>query len=68
VLPAPADTLTFVPVVSESMPPAAAERSESPEAAFLTVEFQGARVEVRGELDLAVLSDLFIALRRTGSC
>ncbi|WP_442869798.1 IS66-like element accessory protein TnpA [Bradyrhizobium sp. CCBAU 11361] len=55
VLPAPADTLSFVPVVPES-------------AAVVTVEFQGARVEVRGAPGLAVLSDVFMALRRTRSC
>lgn len=68
VLPASADTLSFVPVVSESALPAAAEPSGSPEAAVVTVEFQGARVEVRGTPGLAVLSDVFLALRRTRSC
>jgi len=68
VLPASADTLSFVPVVSESALPAAAEPSGSPEAAIVTVEFQGARVEVRGAPGLAALSDVFIALRRTRSC
>ena len=47
---------------------AAAEPSGSPEAAAVTVEFLGARVEVRGTPGLAVLSDVFMALRRTRSC
>ena len=68
VLPASADTLSFVPVVSESALPAAAEPSGSPEAAIVTVEFQGARVEVRGAPGLAALSDVFLALRRTRAC
>lgn len=68
VLPASADTLSFVPVVSESALPAAAEPTGSPEAAVVTVELQGARVEVRGTPGLAVLSDVFLALRRTRSC
>ncbi|WP_407151214.1 IS66 family insertion sequence element accessory protein TnpB [Bradyrhizobium sp. ORS 86] len=58
VLPASADTLSFVPVVSESALPAAAEATGSPEAAVVTVELQGARVEVRGTPGLAVLSDV----------
>jgi transposase len=66
VLPASADTLSFVPVVSDSALPAA-EPSALPEAAIVTVEFQGARVEVRGAR-LAALSDVFLALRRTRSC
>ncbi|MGL3104486.1 IS66-like element accessory protein TnpA [Bradyrhizobium sp. BR 1432] len=45
VLPASTDTLSFVPLVSESSLPAAAEPSGSPEAATVTVEFLGARVE-----------------------
>ena len=61
-------TLSFVPLVSELSPPAAAEPSGSPEAATVTVEFLGARVEVRGTPGLAVLSDVFVALRRTRSC
>ncbi|MCK1540550.1 transposase [Bradyrhizobium sp. 179] len=68
VLPAAADTLSFVPVVSESALPAAAEPTGSPEAAVVTVELQGARVELRGTPGLAVLSDVFLALRRTRSC
>ena len=68
VLPAPADKLSFVPLVSESAPPAATEPSGSREAAVVTVEFQGARVEVRGTPGLSVLSDVFLALRRTRSC
>nr|WP_259194008.1 transposase [Bradyrhizobium elkanii] len=68
VLPASADTLSFVPLVSESPLPAAAEPSVSREAAVVTVEFQGARIEVRGMPGLAVLSDVFTALRRTRSC
>lgn len=68
VLPAAADTLSFVPLVSGSAPPAAAEPSGSAEAAAVTVEFLGARVEVRGTPSLAVLSDVFAALRRTRSC
>lgn len=68
VLPASADTLSFVPLVSASPPPAVAESSRLPEAAVVTVEFQGARVEMRGTPGLAVLSDVFIALRRTRSC
>jgi transposase len=68
VLPASAETLSFVPLVSESSSPATAERSESSEAAVVTVEFLGARVEVRGAPGLAVLSDVFTALRRTCPC
>lgn len=45
VLPAPADTLSFVALVSEASPPAVAESSRSPDAAVVTVEFWGARVE-----------------------
>ncbi|UEM17451.1 transposase [Bradyrhizobium barranii subsp. barranii] len=52
-LPASADTQSFVPLVSESSLPAAGERSGSPEAAIVTVEFLGARVEVRGTPGLA---------------
>jgi transposase len=59
VLPASVDTVSFVPLVSESSPPA---------AAVVTVEFLGARVEVRGTPGLGVLSDVFMALRRTCSC
>lgn len=68
VLPASGDALSFVPVVSESPLPASAEPSGSPEAAAVTVELLGARVEVRGAPGLAVLSDVFMALRRTRSC
>lgn len=68
VLSASADTSSFVPLVSESSLPAATELSVSAEAAVVTVEFQGARVEVRGTSGLAVLSDVFMALRRTRSC
>jgi transposase len=68
VLPASAETLSVVPLVSESSSPAVAELSGSPEAAVVTVEFLGARVEVRGAPGLAVLSDVFVALRRTCSC
>ncbi|WP_247384202.1 MULTISPECIES: transposase [unclassified Bradyrhizobium] len=68
VLPASADNLSFVPLVSESTLPAAAEPSISAEAAVVMVEFQGARIEVRGTPGLAVLSDVFTALRRTRSC
>ncbi|MCK1708657.1 transposase [Bradyrhizobium sp. 143] len=68
VLPAAAGALSFVPLVSESSPLAAAAPSGSPEAAAVTVEFLGARVEVRGTPGLAVLSDVFVALRRTRSC
>jgi transposase len=68
VLPASTDTLSFVPLVSDSAPPAAAEPSESPETATVTVELLGARVEVRGAPGLAVLSDVFMALRRVRSC
>ncbi|MCC8951534.1 transposase [Bradyrhizobium sp. Arg62] len=67
VLPASADTVSFVPLVSETSLPATAP-SGSPEAAAVTVEFLGARVEVRGTPGLAVLSDVFLALRRTRSC
>lgn len=41
VLPASVDTLSFVPLVSESSLPAATESSVSPEAAVVTVELQG---------------------------
>ncbi|WP_084800146.1 transposase [Bradyrhizobium sp. Ai1a-2] len=68
VLPASADTVSFVPLVSETSMPAAAAPSGSPKAAAVTVEFLGARVEVRGTPGLAVLSDVFVALRRTRSC
>jgi transposase len=68
VLPASADRLSFVPLVSELAPPAAAEPSGSQEAAIVTVELLGARVEVRGTPGLVVLSDVFLALRRTRSC
>ncbi|MCK1579762.1 transposase [Bradyrhizobium sp. 168] len=68
VLPAAAGALSFVPLVSESSPSAAAAPSSSPEAAVVTVELQGARVEVRGTPGLAVLSDVFVALRRARSC
>jgi transposase len=68
VLPVSADTLSFVPLVSEPSLPASTEASVSPEAAVVTVELQGARVEIRGTHGLAVLSDVFIALRRTRSC
>ncbi|WOH75654.1 transposase [Bradyrhizobium sp. NDS-1] len=68
VLPASADTVTFVPLVSETSPSAAAAPSGSSEAAAVTVEFLGARAEVRGTPGLAVLSDVFVALRRTRSC
>ncbi|WP_315718577.1 MULTISPECIES: IS66-like element accessory protein TnpA [unclassified Bradyrhizobium] len=68
VLPASAETSSFVPLVSESPPPAAAEPSGSAEAVVVTVEFLGARVEVRGAPGLAVLSDVFVALRRMCSC
>jgi transposase len=64
VLPASTDTLSFVPLVSDSAPPAAAEPSGSPETATVMVELLGARVEVRGAPGLAVLSDVFMALRR----
>ena len=60
--------LSFVPLVSESSPSVAAAPSGSPEAAVVTVELHGARVEVRGTPGLAVLSDVFVALRRTRSC
>ncbi|MCK1624123.1 transposase [Bradyrhizobium sp. 160] len=68
VLPAAAGALSLVPLVSESSPSAAAAPSGSPEAAVVTVELHGARVEVRGTPGLAVLSDAFVALRRTRSC
>ena len=67
-LPATADILSFVPLVSDSSEPAAAEPSVLPEAATVTVELLGARVEVRGAPGLTVLSDVFMALRRTRSC
>jgi transposase len=67
-LPASGDTLSFVPLVSESSLPAAAEPSGSPETPAVTVDLLGARVEVRGAPGLAVLSDVFLALRRTRSC
>ncbi|MCP3468061.1 transposase [Bradyrhizobium sp. CCGUVB23] len=68
VLPASTDTVSFVPLVSETSLPATAAPAGSPEAAAVTVEFLGARVEVRGTPGLAVLSDVFVALRRTRSC
>jgi transposase len=66
--PGATDTLSFVPLVSDAAPPAAAEPSGSPETATVTVELLGARVEVRGAPGLAVLSDVFMALRRVRSC
>lgn len=56
-LPASEDTVSFVPLVSESLRPPAAEPSESPEATVIIVEFLGARVEVRGASGAAVLSE-----------
>lgn len=67
-LPNSADMPSFVPLVSESLPRAALERSDPLEPAAITVDFSGARVEVRGAPGLAVLSDVFLALRRTHSC
>ncbi|MCK1473239.1 transposase [Bradyrhizobium sp. 197] len=67
VLPAAGGALSFVPLVSESSPSVAAAPSGSPEAAVVTVELHGARVEVRGTPGL-LLSDVFVALRRTRSC
>lgn len=67
VLPDSADTLSFIPLVSESSRSAAGEPSGLPEAA-VTVDLLGARVEVRGAPGLAVLSDVFLALRRAHSC
>ncbi|WP_082190697.1 transposase [Bradyrhizobium pachyrhizi] len=67
-LPASADALSFGSLVSESSLPAAAEPSGSPEAAAVTVEFLGARVEVRGTPGPTVLSDVFVALRRIRLC
>jgi transposase len=67
VLPAAVGALSFAPLVSESSSSAAVAPSGSPEAAAVTVEFLGARVEVRGTPGLAVLSDVFVALRRTRS-
>ncbi|MBH5390650.1 transposase [Bradyrhizobium diversitatis] len=66
-LPASADTVSFVPLVSESSRPTAAELSGSPEAAVVTVELLGVRVEVRGAPSFAVLSDMFMACRNTTS-
>lgn len=66
--PAAAGALSFVALVSESLLPAATEPSGSLEAAIVTVELLGARVEVRGTPGLAALSDVFLALRRTRSC
>ena len=54
VLPVSADTLSFVPLVSESSLPASTESSVSPGAAVVMVELQGARVEIRGTPGLAV--------------
>jgi transposase len=68
VLPVSADTLSFVPLVSEPSLSAATESSVSPGAAVVTVELPGARVEIRGTPGVAALSDVFIALRRTRSC
>lgn len=52
VLPASADTLPFVPVVSELALPAAAEPAGSPEAAVVTVELQGHAWRCAGRLAL----------------
>ena len=68
VLPAAADVLSFVPLLSEPSEPATAEPSVSQEVATVTVELLGARVEVRGMPGVGVLSDVFMALRRTRSC
>jgi transposase len=67
VLPASADGPAFVPVVAES-PAGAAAPPGSPEAAAITIELLGARVEVRGQPGVLALSDVFTALRRTRSC
>ncbi|MGY4310944.1 transposase [Bradyrhizobium sp. JR3.5] len=61
VLPASADTLSFVPVVSESALPAAAEPSGSPEAAIVTVEFQAARANLSARETLILLCEREIA-------
>jgi transposase len=66
VLPASSDA-PFVPLVAESPTPLAAP-SGSPEAAAITIELLGARVEVRGQPGLSALSDVFAALRRPRSC
>ncbi|MCK1671698.1 transposase [Bradyrhizobium sp. 150] len=52
VLPAAAGALSFVPLVSESSPSAAAAPSGSPEAAVVTVELQGHELRCEGRLDL----------------
>ncbi|MCK1766255.1 transposase [Bradyrhizobium sp. 136] len=52
VLPAAAGALSFVPLVSESSPSAAAAPSSSPEAAVVTVELQGHELRCEGRLDL----------------
>jgi transposase len=65
VLPASMDAPGFVPLVVETPEPMA---MESPKAAVITVEFLGARVEVRGAPGVAALSEVFGALRRARGC
>lgn len=67
-LPDSADMPSFVPLVPDSLPRAGLRRSDSLETAMVSVDFAGARVEVRGAPGVAVLSDVFLALRRTHSC
>jgi transposase len=65
VLPASDKTDAFVPLVSDPSSSASADTSC---AAAIVIELFNARVEVRGAPDLAVLSDVFTALRRARSC
>jgi len=64
-LPASTDVPGFVPVVAET---AESMVMDSAKAAVITVEFLGARVEVRGAPGLAALSEVFGALRRARGC
>jgi len=65
ILPGSAKTHSFVPLVAEASTSTAAEVSK---AAAIIIELFNARVEVRGAPDVAVLSDVFTALRRARSC
>jgi len=68
VLPASVDAPAFVPLVVAESPAPASAPCGRPEAAAITVELLGARIEVRGSPGLSALSDVFTALRRTRPC
>lgn len=67
-LPNSAETPSFVPLVSESLVRPALECRGPLERVAITVDLLGARVELRRAPNLAVLSDMFLGLRRTHSC